>query len=488
MGASTGLMAIALPPFLTRILTPDAYGAWALALQIASYVLLLGFGLQGAVGRFVAVAHGAGAAEQRNGIVVAAFHLSSAAAAAGVFLAAGAAFVTPYFVSDLPQALVGDFQVAIFLCGAAAAMGLAGTPITGIFLGEQRAHVPASVLIIGRSVQCVLLVLAALAFRRLEAIAIAFCAGQLLILSGLAFAWRKAADPGHELFRLASATHYRELWSFCSPFVFWNLLAAASFGSDLVIVSKVDFSQTPYYSIGLTVATLFVGFLSAGYNAALPAAARRYGSGDIRGLHELLNRGGRIGIGLSLAVGVPLALAASAPLDLWVGKSYAAAAAPYVALLVIAQIIRLAMSMYGTVTIATGRHRTVLLGPLLDAIVALGFGIGLGLYMGAIGVAIGMVAGAAVNFATWYFKDPLCHVFARPHVARSFLGACLPPLAAAAIGAAAIGVATRFFGLFADDWSRLVMTLVVAGAVLAAALGQVGRSRVAAASRSRPAG
>ncbi len=488
MGASTGLMAVVLPPFLTRILTPEAYGAWALALQIASYVLLLGFGLQGAVGRFVAVAEGAGAAEQRNGIVVAAFHMSSAAALVGVLLAAGGAFAAPHFVSDLPRALVSDFRAAVFLCGASAAIGLAGTPITGIFLGERRAHVPASVLIVGRTLQCLLLVLAAVLFRRLDAIAIAFCAGQLSILAGLAFAWRKASDPGHALFRLASPAHYRELWSFCSPFVFWNLLAAASFGSDLVIVSKVDFSQTPYYSVGLTVATLFVGFLSAGYNSALPAAARHYGGGDVRGLSYLLNRGGRIGVGLSLAAGVPLALAAAAPLTLWVGKSYAAAAAPYVALLVLAQIIRLAMSMYGSVTIATGRHRTVLLGPLLDAVVALGLGIGLGLYMGAIGVAIGMVAGAVVNFATWYFKDPLQQVFARPHVARSFLAACAPPVAAAGLGAAAIGIATRVFGLLADDWSRLAATLVVAAAVVAAALGQGARTRLAAASQGRPAG
>src|SRR5262245_49108475 len=84
MTSSAGLIAVLVPPFLARTLTHDEYGAWALALQVATYVLMLGFGLQNAVARFVALANGPGATAFRSGVVVAAFHMACAAALAGI--------------------------------------------------------------------------------------------------------------------------------------------------------------------------------------------------------------------------------------------------------------------------------------------------------------------------------------------------------------------------------------------------------------------
>jgi O-antigen/teichoic acid export membrane protein len=469
MTSSTGLIAVILPPFLARILTHDEYGAWALSLQVASYVLVLGFGLQGAVGRFVALAHGPRARAARDGVVVAAFHMTCAAAVAGIVLAALAAVALPHFLTEMPVELMGHFRIALLLCCVAAALALTGMPFIGAFLGEQRAHVPAMLILLGRAVQSTLMVLVALRYRSLEALALAYCVGQAAITLGQALAWRGGEAAG-SLWRPADRAHYRDLARFCAPFVLWNSLAALSFGSDLLIVSKLDFAATPYYAVSLTVATSFVAFLAAGYNSLLPAAARHVGAADRRALLEMLMRGGRVGVGISLAIGVPLMLAAVGPLTLWVGSSYAQAAAPYVALLILAQIVRLSMSMYGSVTIAAGLHRAVLLAPVLDASVGLLVGIGLGSYMGATGVALGMIAGAAASFTTWYAKDPLREVFHVPHVARAFLRACAPPVATAAVGCALAGGALLGLGLVADDWARLGASLAVGAAVAAVGL------------------
>lgn len=463
MSSSTGLVAIVVPPFLVRTLTHEEYGAWALALQIAGYVLVLGFGLQGAVGRFVALARGAAAKAVRDGVFVAAVHMASVAALVGIVLTGIAAAVLPYFLSEMPDALAGDFRSALLLCGAAAALSLAGTPFTGMFLGEHRAHVPAMIVLLGRATQCVLLVVAALRFGTLQALAVAYCLGQLLITVGQLAARR--ASGSVRLLQPASADRYRELWRFCAPFVLWNSLAALTFGSDLLIVSKVDFGATPYYAVSLTVATTFVGLLAAAYNSLLPAAARLVGTADRRALLHMLLRGGRLGVGISIALGLPLVLAGAGPLELWVGASYAEAAAPYLALLILAQILRLSMSMYGSVTIAAGRHRAVVLAPVLDASVALVVGIGLGVRFGAMGVAVGMLAGAVTNFATWYWKDPLRDLFALPHAARAFLAACAPPVLTAAAGCALAGVALLALDAFADVRARLVASLAVAAAV-----------------------
>ena len=465
MSSSAGLVALVLPPFLVRTLTHEEYGAWALALQVASYVLVLGFGLQGAVGRSVALAYGPGAGAVRRNVLVAAFHLTSAAALVGIVLVGAAAVVLPYFLSEMPAALVGDFRVALLLCGAAAALALVGTPFTGLFLGQHRAHVPALIALCGRAVQCTLLVLAALRFRTLEALAAAYCVGQVLITAAQFAAWGREGGAGRMLRRVVDAAHYRELWRFCAPFVLWNSLAVLTFGSDLLIVSKVDFGATPYYAVSLTIATTFVALLASGYNSLLPAAARHLGAGNRRALLGMLLRGGRLGVGLSVALGIPLVFAAAGPLELWVGASYADAAAPYVALLILAQIVRLSMSMYGSVTIAAGKHRAVVLAPVLDAAVGLAVGIGLGLYMGAPGVALGMLAGAAANFATWYWKDPLRDVFALPRVARLFVAACAPPVLTAAAGCALAAGALVAFGALGDEGARLTASAAVAIAV-----------------------
>ncbi|HET8697454.1 MAG TPA: lipopolysaccharide biosynthesis protein [Gammaproteobacteria bacterium] len=476
MSSSGGLLAVVVPPFLARMLTHDEYGAWALALQVASYVLVLGFGLQGAVGRFVALAQGPGAIAERNGVLVAAFHMACAAAVVGIVLIVGAAVALPHFLTAMPDGLVGDFRIALLLCGASAALALTGTPVTGAFLGEQRAHVPALIVLGGRATQCALLVLAAVRFRTLEALAISYCAGQVLITVGQLAAWG-GNGAVRQLRRVASAVHYRELWKFCSPFVLWNSLAALSFGSDLLIVSKLDFGETPYYAVSLTVATTFVGLLASAYNSLLPAAARHVGAGNRRALLGMLLRGGRLGVGLSTAVGLPLVFSAVVPLRLWVGASYAEAAAPYLALLILAQIVRLSMSMYGSVTIAAGRHGAVVLAPVLDAAVGLAVAVSLGLYIGAAGVALGMLAGAAVNFATWYWKDPLRDVFALPHVTRAFVAACAPPVLTAVAGSMLAAAVLLGFGALADDRARLAAGIAVSIAVAAVALTKSAPSR-----------
>jgi len=300
-------------------------------------------------------------------------------------------------------------------------------------------------------------------------LAIAYCIGQMLTTAGQLLAC--SADGALRMLRrAASATHYRELLRFCSPFVLWNSLAALSFGSDLLIVSKVDFNATPYYALSLTIATTFVGLLASGYNSLLPAAARNVGAGNQRALLGMLLRGGRMGVGVSVALGVPLMFAPIAPLRLWVGPSYAEGAAPFLALLILAHMVRLSMSMYGNVTIAAGLHRTVVLAPVLDAVVGLTVAIGLGIYVGASGVALGMVAGAAANFATWYCKDPLRDVFGLRHVARTFVAACAPPVLVAAVGCALAGGALLALGAIDNDRARLAASVVVALAVAGVAL------------------
>src|ERR1035441_9168438 len=55
-GGLTGLVALVLPPVLVRHMTPAAYAVWVLILLACTYVGYLDFGLQTAVGRYIAFA------------------------------------------------------------------------------------------------------------------------------------------------------------------------------------------------------------------------------------------------------------------------------------------------------------------------------------------------------------------------------------------------------------------------------------------------
>jgi O-antigen/teichoic acid export membrane protein len=48
------LVSLVLPPFLVHRMAPTEYSAWVLILQLSAYVNLLDFGLQTAIGKFVA--------------------------------------------------------------------------------------------------------------------------------------------------------------------------------------------------------------------------------------------------------------------------------------------------------------------------------------------------------------------------------------------------------------------------------------------------
>src|SRR5580704_14051788 len=84
-GGAAAFVAVLLPPFLTRLMSPNAFGAWSLVLQLSAFVGYLDFGIQTAVGRFVAYANEKCDVEFRDRIV----NTSLAALSAAGMLAIG---------------------------------------------------------------------------------------------------------------------------------------------------------------------------------------------------------------------------------------------------------------------------------------------------------------------------------------------------------------------------------------------------------------
>ncbi len=55
-GGTAGVVAVFLPAILIRHMAQAEYSAWVLVLQVSAYCTYLDFGLQTAVGRYIAIA------------------------------------------------------------------------------------------------------------------------------------------------------------------------------------------------------------------------------------------------------------------------------------------------------------------------------------------------------------------------------------------------------------------------------------------------
>ncbi len=75
------LVSLVLPPFLVHRMAPAEYSAWVLILQLSAYVYLLDFGLQTAIGKFVAEYDASGDHEASHHLVSTSFTILAIAAA-----------------------------------------------------------------------------------------------------------------------------------------------------------------------------------------------------------------------------------------------------------------------------------------------------------------------------------------------------------------------------------------------------------------------
>jgi O-antigen/teichoic acid export membrane protein len=72
-GGTAGLVSIFLPAVLVRHMSQIEYSVWVLVLQVAAYSSYLDFGLQTAVGRYIAIANEKRDPHQRDSVFSTAF-------------------------------------------------------------------------------------------------------------------------------------------------------------------------------------------------------------------------------------------------------------------------------------------------------------------------------------------------------------------------------------------------------------------------------
>jgi len=400
-GSASAVVALVLPPFLTRSMSADAFGAWSLVLQLSAYVGYLDFGIQTAISRFVAHTTERQDAEHRDRMVSTALGCLLASGGLAVLGLSLLALWLPHLFPHLPGSLLFDVRVALVLVGGSLSVGLPASVFAGIFVGLQRNEVPAAIIGGSRLLNAILVVLVVHKGGGIPAMAIVVAAVNLTsYLVQYASYQRLAADSVLKMdiaVKNVSKAAAFELFDYCFSLTVWGLGMLLVTGLDLTIVGFYRFNDLAYYAVAATIVTFLGGLFGAIFGAMGSTAAVIHARGDHIGLGRLVLVATRLGMILLLATGLPLIFFSYGLLRLWVGPLYASHATILLQVLVAANIIRICATPYSLAMIGSGEQRRVILFPLLEGLVNLTSSMILGYYFGALGVALGTSIGAIVG-------------------------------------------------------------------------------------------
>lgn len=402
-GGATALVAVFLPPLLVRHMTAVSYGVWVLVMQVAAYIGYLDFGLQTAIGRYIAYATERRDYQQRNSVFSTAFAGLVAAAFVGLLLLLAAAAVVPVVFPSIPAETVPIMRWALLILGASMALGLPASAWSGVFIGLQRYEIPALVIGGARLISAVGVVIAAFAGRSVITMA-AIMAITNVLSYGVQYAAAKRILPDVKfmasMVRRATAN---ELLHYCFGLTVMSFSMLLVTGFDLILVGRFQFNAVTAYSVSAAMITFVAGALSAVLNVMMPHAAALHARQDPEELGRLVVLSTQVGVILLIFSGIPPLIYAAPILRLWIGQQYVPTGQPILVVLLIANMIRLVGLPYAIVLISAGQQRFIKISPLTEGITNLIASVALGAMMGAIGVALGTLIGSVFSVTTHLF-------------------------------------------------------------------------------------
>lgn len=396
-GSAAAFAAVVLPSFLTRMMSAEAYGAWALVLQLSALTGYLDFGIQTAIGRFVAHTDEKKDSEGCERIVSTSVFWLAVAGAVGVAGTLVAAFLVPHIFHQLPSPLVPDVQRALVFVGVSLSIGLPCSVFNGIFIGLQRYEVPAAIVGGSKLFSAALIVLIVKDHGDIAQMGLALAAVNLASYALQYLMYRIMASRIRLSMRSVNPQSGRELFDYCLSLSVWTFAMLLVSGLDVSLVGYFQFEKVAYYATAATLITFLAGLQNAVFHVMIPSTSVLQARGKSIRLGQSMITATRYGCLTLLAVGLPLILGAKTILSLWVGPTYAAEGTRFLQVLAVANVIRLSALPYVMTLIGTGQQRLVIVTPIVEGLSNLLMSLVCGYYFGAIGVALGTLIGAFVG-------------------------------------------------------------------------------------------
>ena len=396
-GGASSIVAVALPHFLTRVLSVDRFAAWVLMLQIAAYANYLDFGLQTAVARYVAQAIERKDDEERDRIVSTAFFILVAAALLAMIALAIVVWQIPDIFHHAPVALIGELRGGALVLSVCTAALLPLSSFTGVLIGLHRNEHPA-IAIGGTRLAGAAGVLVLVHYTH-SLVWFALCIGGWNLAGGVLqyLITRRILPSMRVKIALVTRAVLRELARYCAGLTVFSFAMLLVGGVDLLVVGYFDFAATGYYAIAATVISFMTGLSAAAYSALMAPMAVLQERREYQRIRELVLSTSRLGVYGMLAIVAGMAVSGFWLLTVWVGPVYANRALPILIVLLCAQTVRLSCNGYAIALIATGQQRYGIASAMAEGLTNFLASL-LGAWkMGAVGVAWGTLFGSVVG-------------------------------------------------------------------------------------------
>jgi O-antigen/teichoic acid export membrane protein len=396
------LVSLAVQPLLIGILSKEAYSTWLLILQLSAYVSFLEFGIQTAVGRYVAYHNELGEFRQRDSVVSTSLAILTGL---GLFAIIGISVLAgqlPHLFRGMPIELHQDAQLALLCVGSSLAIALPFSVFGGIFIGLQRYDVPAWILGSSKLFGSSLIVLAAHTSHSIVMMAVAIAISNLGAGLWQFLAARQVASDIQISIKGISKVTGIEITSYCMSLTVWTIGMLLVSGMDTVIIGYFDYQSVVYYSLAAGLTNFLLSIHTAIFGTVMPQAAAIGANKDRQALGDLLIVTTRYGAIILIMTSLPLVFGAKWFLALWVGASYADRTTLLLQIMVIAHCIRYIGAPFANIVLALGAQKQIVLSPIAEGLVNITISIILTAYYGLIGVAIGTLCGALVSVGIHY--------------------------------------------------------------------------------------
>jgi len=384
-------------------MTPASYAIWVLVLQTAAYSSYLNFGLQTAVGRYVAYANEKKDIELRDAVFSTALAGLCFAALASLVCLLVVVLAAPVIFPSVPSLLIPQMRLALLIVGFSMTIELPASGWNGVFIGLARYEIPAIIVGGARLLAALGLIGAALAGRSLVFMAAIIAAMNLLSYFTLYLALRSVAPDIRFQRALITRSTAGDLYNYCFGLTVMSFAMLLITGLDLVLVGRFEFAVVTPYSVSNSVVAVIAGLLGAVISVILPHAASLHAREQPDEMGKLVVYSTRLSVLLLILTGMPILIYARPILRLWIGPQYVFSGVPLLTTLIVANVVRLIGLPYATILVAAGQQNYIKISPLSEGISNFVASIVLGTILGGIGVALGTLLGSFVSLGTHFF-------------------------------------------------------------------------------------
>jgi O-antigen/teichoic acid export membrane protein len=376
-----------------------------LVLQLAAYINYLNFGVQTAIGRYVSQAIGTGNQHSAERILTAGAQILTLLAVLGFVVLAGLAWSFPLIFRQVDPKLVPVAQSALLWVGSALAIGLPFSAFLGVFIGLQRNDIAAAIAMVGKLLLAILLIVTAATSRNLETVSKVYFFGSILIYAAQYLVFVTVCRDWTLRIIHRVKPEVRELAFFCASLTVWFLAMFLINGIDTTIVGFFKFRMVAAYGAAISIVGFFSGAIQALMAPLVQIFAKLDAQAETDKLVDLVYKSS-FGCTLFLLTSAAVLISLSNPLFVfWVGPEIAKDAVPLFNILIVANALRCSAVPYANYLVATGQQRRVMLGPAAEGLTNLGISLAGAYFIGALGVALGTLAGALVGVSVNYFYN-----------------------------------------------------------------------------------